>query len=405
MERNPALPPPAIAPTPRLAILRNRPLLTLMLGHFAVDSYAGIMPVFFPLLLTHFALDLKTVGLVSLAYSGMAAISQPLFGWVADRFGTRMIGLALIWTATLFATLGLAPSFGILIILAAFAGLGSGAYHPFGALGAGRVIGATQRNTAMALYVTGGTLGVALGPLLGVAAFGWLGLRGTAILCLPGILAAAWMLLEMRRTPAAAHHTERRAADLAAIPWRMLAVVIGVMMTINGALFSLQAFVPTWFAARGYGPAFYGPLATTLLLAHAVGAVGAGALADRFGRRRVIVASLMLLVPSMLVFTISDGLTAFITIAMIGLSVAPTGPLLLLTAQQLMAGRAGVASGMILGLGFVTGAIGVPIVGALGDALGLQTALQLLVILVIVGVALAWRLPDERSLRQAVPTH
>lgn len=396
MENNQALPPPpAIAAAP-LAILRNRPLLTLMLGHFAVDSYVGIIPVLFPLLVVHYTLDLKTVGLLSLAYSGTAAISQPLFGWVADRVGTRLIGLALIWTAALFATLGFAPSFAVLIALAACAGLGSGAYHPFGALSAGRVIGANQRNMAMAIYVTGGTLGVALGPLLGVAAFGWLGLRGTALLCLPGLLGATWMLLEMRRLPAPAHHVKRRTATSGAVPWRAIVVIVGVMMAINGALYSIEAFVPTWYASLGYGPAFYGPLATVLLLAHAIGAVTAGALADRFGRRRVIIGALVLLVPSLLLFTISRGATAFVTITLVGLSVAPAGPLLLLTAQQLMAGRAGMASGMILGLGFVTGAIGVPIVGALGDAFGLQTALQLLTIVVIAGLALAWRLPDER---------
>jgi hypothetical protein len=58
--------------------LRNGKLLTLMLGHFTVDSYVGVLPVLYPLLIGRFQLSLATVGLVSLAYSGMAAISQPL---------------------------------------------------------------------------------------------------------------------------------------------------------------------------------------------------------------------------------------------------------------------------------------------------------------------------------------
>src|SRR2546423_875955 len=78
--------------------LRNGKLLTLMLGHFTVDSYVGVIPVLYPLLIGRFHLSLATVGLVSLAYGGMAAISQPLFGLLADRFRTRFTGLALACT-------------------------------------------------------------------------------------------------------------------------------------------------------------------------------------------------------------------------------------------------------------------------------------------------------------------
>ncbi len=118
----------------RGSIFRNRALWTLMLAHFTVDMYVGLLPVLYPLLMQRFALDLKTVGLVSFAYVGIAAISQPFFGWLADRHGTRFIGVALLWTAAMFAGVGFAPSFPVLLLMAALAGLGSGAYHPLGAL-------------------------------------------------------------------------------------------------------------------------------------------------------------------------------------------------------------------------------------------------------------------------------
>ena len=50
--------------------LRNGKLLTLMLGHLTVDSYVGVLPVLYPLLIGRFHLSLATVGLVSLAYGG-----------------------------------------------------------------------------------------------------------------------------------------------------------------------------------------------------------------------------------------------------------------------------------------------------------------------------------------------
>jgi FSR family fosmidomycin resistance protein-like MFS transporter len=112
--------------------LRNGKLVTLMLGHLTVDSYVGVIPVLYPLLIGRFHLTLATVGLVSLAYGGMAAISQPLFGVIADRFGTRLTGVSLAWTALTFALVGFVPSFPLLLVLACASGLGSGAFHPFG---------------------------------------------------------------------------------------------------------------------------------------------------------------------------------------------------------------------------------------------------------------------------------
>jgi len=91
--------------------LRNGQLLNLMVGHLTVDSYVGVIPVLFPVLIGRFQLSLATVGLVSLAYSGMASVSQPLFGVLADRFGTRFTGLALCWTALTFALVGFVTSF------------------------------------------------------------------------------------------------------------------------------------------------------------------------------------------------------------------------------------------------------------------------------------------------------
>src|SRR5215216_2544786 len=87
----------------RFAAFRNRPLLTLMLGHFTIDTYVGLLPVLYPLLIDRFALNLRSVGLVSLAYVGASSLAQPFFGWLADRTSTRLIGAALIWTAAMFA--------------------------------------------------------------------------------------------------------------------------------------------------------------------------------------------------------------------------------------------------------------------------------------------------------------
>lgn len=390
----------AIAPEQPVAILRNRPLLTLMLGHFTLDMYVGLLPVLYPLLIDRFALTFRTVGLVSLAYSGAASISQPFFGWIADRYGTRFIGACLIWTATMFSIIGFAPSFPLLVLLAAVAGLGSGAYHPFGALSARSVIPEGQSNIAMSVYVTGGTLGVALGPLIGAVLFSALGIHGTALMVFPGLGSAVWLLYELR-TLSHRRLDRPRTTGLphARVPMVPLLAVLGVMMSRTWTVIGLETYVPTWYKSLGYGAAFYGPLATTIVLASAFGTVGSGSLADRYGRRAVIIGTLVLSIPAILLFAQFTGPVGFVTGALVGLLAASTGPLMLVMAQQLMAGRAGVASGLVLGLGFVTGAIGVPIMGAVADAYGMQMAMRLQVIVVVATIAVALFLPGEARLR------
>ncbi|MDQ6908922.1 MAG: MFS transporter [Chloroflexota bacterium] len=384
----------------RTSVLHNRPLLTLMSGHFTVDLYVGLLPVLYPLLTDRFTLDLKTVGLVSLAYSGMASISQPFFGWIADRYGTRFIGLALIWTAVMFSTIGFAPSFPVLLILAAAAGIGSGCYHPLGALNANAVIPEKQRNVAMSVYVTGGTLGVALGPIIGAVIFSVFGIHGTVVMFFPGIFSAIWLLFEMRKIAV------RRPAPVkpgtvvahAPIPIGPLLAIIGVMASRSWTVIGIEAFIPTWYKSLGYGATFYGPLATTVVVASAFGTIGSGTLADRFGRRAVIVGALILTVPVIILFAQFTGPIGFLTGALVGFLAASTGPLMLVMAQHLMAGRAGMASGLILGLGFVTGAIGVPVMGAMADAFGIAAAMRFQAVIVLITIAVAFFLPSEEYL-------
>ena len=381
--------------------LRNGKLLTLMLGHLTVDSYVGVIPVLYPLLIGRYHLSLGTVGLVSLAYSGMAAISQPLFGILADRYGTRFTGVALAWTAITFSLVGFITSFPLLVALAAASGLGSGAFHPLGALDVRALLTTRRRSLGMSIYVTAGTVGVAAGPLIGILLFGAFGVHGTGLLVIPGLVTGGYLLWRMRGQAGAVTSAARRAvAKSSPVPVFALAAVIGVMMSRSWTVNVFQAFTPTWYRELGYGPAFYGPLATTLVLASAVGTVGCGSLADRYGRRAVILVTLVLTIPAILLYTLYPGPWAFASAILIGFLAASTAPLLLLMAQQLMVSRAGLASGLVMGLGFVTGAIGIPINGAIGDAIGLQKSLMSHVILVIATLGIAWFLPREQEIER-----
>ena len=386
-----------------LQALRNRGLVALAFGHMTVDSYVGVLPVLYPVLIGRFHLDLGTIGLLSLAYTGMSSISQPFFGLIADRWGTRLVGGALLWTAAWFAAIGFAPSFPLLIAAGGIAGLGSGFFHPLGALTVRGLLTERGSNAAMSLYVSGGTFGVAMGPLLGVLVFGLLAVQGTALLLLPGLVCSAFLLVWMRaRGPRNAEGSAdpARAPASGIVPVVPLVATVLMMMSRTWTTATLQAWVPTWYHQLGYPPWFYGGLASTIVLCSALGTIGCGSLADRFGRRRVVMVALWLSVPAVWLFVAFPGPQGFVTAALVGFLAASTSPLMLLMAQELLAARAGLASGLILGIGFMTAAVGVPITGNVGDRFGLQAALLLQVAVVAATIPIAFLLPTERYLRR-----
>jgi MFS transporter, FSR family, fosmidomycin resistance protein len=395
------------------SLLRNRPLWTIMSGHFAVDHFSGLMPALYPLLVATQGLTIGQVGLVAAAYQSTLSLTQPLFGYLADRLGTRWLsGLSVLWMAVAFAGLGWARDFGMLVALAAAAGLGSGAYHPQGAMNAALVTDARHRNTAMAIYTLGGTGGVAIGPVVGAAIFGWLGREATLLLALPALAIGIMLLVQMRvverlkresastragRAPGAGGHTSA------------LVRIVGALMIRGSGYFALTTFLTVWFSQMGHGPAYYSVILSTLTASAVAGTFVGGLMADRLGRRRVMLTCLFALGPLMFLFVqvarlpdAAPPLVAVLAFCTGFLADAPF-PLALVTAQRLMPGNVGTASGLILGFTFSAGGFGALAVGQLATQIGLAQALSLAAILPVVAAFLFLTIPPEITTGQEMP--
>jgi FSR family fosmidomycin resistance protein-like MFS transporter len=174
-------------------------------------------------------------------------------------------------------------------------------------------------------------------------------------------------------------------------------------MTRSWVFLSVLQLSPIWYAELGFDRAFYGTLATVIIVAGAVGTLFGGNFADRFGQRRIIASSLALTIPALLIYAAFPGPQALILGAIFGFLCDASISITLVMAQKLVPGRVGIASGVILGLGFVTGGIGVPITGRLADLFGMQLALSSLVIMLIAGTLLTFTLPATAAEARAEP--
>jgi FSR family fosmidomycin resistance protein-like MFS transporter len=339
------------------------------------------------------------LGLVTLAFTATSSLTQPLFGYFSDTHGRRwFVPATLVWGAICAASYGFVSSYLAFIGLAALAGIGSGAFHPLGASNAAAVSSDEHRNAAMSWYTVAGSLGYGLGPIVSSLLLAVFGPRGTLAFLVPGFTAAGLIWTQMRVVERA---REARAAMVKAArtapQWGPLTRVILVTMARSWVFFSVLQLSPIWFSELGYSRAFYGPLAAVTIAAGAFGTLAGGSFADRVGQRRIIVGSLLLTIPTLLLYVALPGPQAFIFASLFAFFCDASVSVTLVMAQLLVPGRVGVASGVILGLGFVTGGIGVPITGRLADVFGMQVALASLVVVLLLGSLVALTVPSGRG--------
>ena len=138
----------------------------------------------------------------------------------------------------------------------------------------------------------------------------------------------------------------------------------------------LFTFVPLYEIARGHSEARGTLLLSLFLLAGAVGTLFGGRFADRFGRRVVLLGSFVAATPLILVYAVAGGLVGEVALVLSGAAVIGTFGVSLVLSQEYMPGRVGMASGLSIGLAIGLGGVAALTLGAVADAIDLETAVM-----------------------------
>lgn len=369
--------------------MNRRVIGLLSLGHGAVDTYSGALPMLLFVLRPTLHLSYAMIGVASVLFTLTSSVVQPAFGYLSDRYqlaGLLPIGCLLCAGGMSMAALGL--PFPLMLALIAVSGLGSALYHPEAAKTAAFFSG-TRRGSGMSLFSVGGNIGFALGPSL--LLFFLAALHSAAPLAMLGYGVAMTALLwartgQMRRGIAARIATETAPAE--PIRWGSMLRVIGVVMLRSWIHMGLVYFLPFW-AARTGGGIGTGAYVSAFLFAGALGTLVGGPLADRWGRKRVMLLSLAPLTPLLLLFLALRGLPALCVIALCGFLIIASFSVTVVIAQELMARNVGMASGLTTGFAIGMGGLGVLGIGSLADHLGLGAALLFIALLPLPSLALA----------------
>src|SRR5215471_10165084 len=327
--------------------LDRRALTALSGGHLAVDFAGGSLPALLPFLTDRFGLSYTLAALLMLASAVCSSLIQPLFGHWSDRRGAMW----LLPTGVAVAGIGIAlaadaPSYWLVLVLVLASGIGSAAYHPEGSKFAGFVSG-PKRASGMSWFSIGGNLGFGVGPLATTAVVVAFGLRGGLLLALPGLAVALALLAGASYlggfVPAAG---AARAATGKDDPFAMK-LLLGVIALRSVAWFGLITFVPLWEVSLGHSKSHGNHLLALMLFTGGVGTLALGPLADRFGARNVLLASVLATGPLVLVFVLVGGIPGVIALALTGTCVVGTFGVTMVMGQEYMPRHVGTASGLV----------------------------------------------------------
>ena len=374
-------------------------------AHFLNDFYVAFLAPLLPLVVQKFSLSLALAGFLATVLTTSAAMSQPLFGMVADRMRRRIfvvVGPAL--TIAAMGLIGVAPTYPILLMLLLLAGTGTASFHPQGASSAGQASG-TRLGRGLSLFVAGGELAYALGPLVIALIVQAHGLAATWVVAVPGLAACVllWRFVPRYRAATPMPASAGLRADLreALAPLIVLWLIVVLRSII---ISSYQTFIPLLLQQRG-GSIVAGGWAVFLFGGiGTIGGISGGTLSDRYGRRRMLALSLILGVPMLYLFIRTSGPLAYVFLAAGGISVYLSAAVTIVMAQELLPHRASVASSIVMGLAWGTAGISLTAVGAAADVVGLEGALTWTLALAVVALVAIARLPARIEPRQAPAT-
>ena len=378
-----------------------RSMALLATAHVADDINQSFVPALLPYLIVSRGLSYTTAGSLVLAQALSSSVIQPAIGHLADRRSMPwLIGVGLFLAGGGVATIGFAPTLPLLWLGALISGIGVAAFHPEAARFANYVSGA-KKASGMRWFAAGGNVGFATGPLFATAAVAAFGLHGTLAAAVPVAIVGSIVLLELPRlrTFIPAHATSR--SGQGTDDWTAFGKLTAFVIARSMAYFGFVAFVPLYVVEVLHAsPAVGDSLLTLFLLCGVGGTLSGGPVADRFGRRTVLIASTFAaaVMTVILVATTHGGnlLLAIPLLMVTGFVFVASQAAFIVLGQEFLPNRLGLASGVTVGIAVSLGGGFAPVLGMIADAHGVAATILATAGLSLLAALLALTLPSER---------
>ena len=367
---------------------------SVTLAHISVDLQTGSLPIMLPTLLVALNLNYALAAGIVAANQIVIAIAQPLFGILGDKKSFKwMVPVGCLLTALGMATVLWMPSYAWVIVAVLLSGLGSAMFHPE-AISRVRANSGAQTASGTSIFFSGGNIGFGLAPVVTALILERLDKPWLLLMLLPTVLGlvlmrSQWSHIQQDRTV-----KRSSGAGHGRVLWGLVAflmLLITLRSTVTGGL---TTFIPLGHDALELSKNAAAILVTIISLSGIVGTLAGGVVADRIGKKRMMMITAVISLGVMLAFPHTDNFLArALLLGVVGLCSSAAWPTLVIMIQDAMPGMTGLASGLSLGTVYAATGLGVAGLGAYADHAGILNTLGLISLLPIGVVILTALLP------------
>lgn len=373
--------------------MKVKRITLLALGHFINDSYQGFLTPLLPILMVKLDFGLALAGAVTSVSSVSTSLVQPLFGHLADKINRPyfVIGGPLI-TALFLGSIGWVDSYALLIFVVVAAGLGTAAFHPQAASLVGSTSG-RRKGLGMSMFVTGGSAGHSLGPLIILPIVTTLGLKYSLLTVFLGMVISILLFKFIPKTVET--HVELNLDNIRPQRYVLLLLLFLIVALRAFMIVGYSAFIPIYLHNGGFSILLAGSALTIFEMCGAAGSIIGGPLSDRVGIKTVVLVSLLFPLPFLWLFLNSHGIAALIFLGLAGFMLFSSIPVSIVMAQNFFPRQKSTVSSLMMGLAWGIGGLLVTPLGILAEKTTLATALYILIAMGVLAFFAALFLPGR----------
>ncbi len=367
----------------------------LALLHSLQHVYISALPPLYLLLRADFNVSTFQIGLLGSVYGAISIFQGPA-GYLVERFGgKRLAVLSMLSCSTGIFLYSLAPSFGFLLVIAAFFALGQVVFHPSTYAMVVQRAPASHRAKYISYHQVGGFIGSAAGTIIIAALASMRGWRYT-LQVIPvvglGIIFLFWRFVKeekrptLQPTPASTHPTPSEDTKFRfTLPLLTLTLSISIL-----SLGNIQNFIPL-FLTEAYGETLVlaGVLTGVMQAVGSVASLLGGAASDKYDKTLIMMGAQLGVAISMVLLGVGQFASAALLFILVLYGAARYLPV---PAQHALSSAA--AAGHPQGIGFsYTGlalgqVVSAPLIGYLIDTLGIRTAFLVCSVFPIISIVI-----------------
>ena len=356
-------------------------LFTMGICHLLNDMIQSIIPAIYPLLKDKFGFTFAQIGIITLVFQLTSSVLQPFVGLYADRHPQPYsLATGMCFTLVGLIALAFAPNFMLLLLSVALIGCGSSVFHPEASRVAQMASGG-KKSLAQSIFQVGGNGGSAFGPLLaalmvipyGQHAVGWFAL---AALLASLLLSRVGYWYSLVLTEIKENHRKKTFAPCN-LPKRTVHIALGILVLMIFSKYFFNACMTSYFTfylIEKFGVSVQASqyCLFAYLAAFAIGTLVGGFLGDRYGRKYVILFSILGAAPFTLAMPYLNLGWTIVMAVITGLIIASAFSAIVVYATDLMPDKLGMIAGIFFGLMFGLGGIGSAFFGWLADKTSIE---------------------------------